>query len=153
MQRRTAVSLLTWMHPGPQVPHKQVPHRHHDPGPGPPVWPRPKLQGGAARAGSWAAPINALLSPPPPRPFVPQVRVARFQRETVHACVEVIQACGLDAATLVRPEHVTRRISPSACAPLDVLYPHLAVQQGELLQGRGPPDLLALWQGARVGKQ
>jgi len=78
-------------------------------------------------------------------PTLKATRVARFHRETVHACVEVVQACGLDSVRDVRPNHVMRRIASNSCAPLDVLYPHLTVRQGELLKSAGPAELQRLW--------
>jgi len=54
-------------------------------------------------------------------------------------------ATGMESWASVRPHHVTRRVGLGDCRPYDEIFPHLQVQQGELLEQKGPEKLLRIW--------
>jgi len=78
-------------------------------------------------------------------PSTKQVRVANFHRQTVHACVELMQATGVDSWSNIQPHHVNKRIQIGQSRHLGEVYSHLMVKEGELLQGSGPERLLTAW--------
>ncbi|KAL3799830.1 hypothetical protein ACHAWO_009951 [Cyclotella atomus] len=78
-------------------------------------------------------------------PRFKKVRVANFQKATVDACVELIQATGQTSWATIQPHHVLRRVGLGVSKPYDEIYIHLQVKQGELLEGQGPEPLLRVW--------
>lgn len=84
-------------------------------------------------------------------PRYKMVRVANFHRETVHACLELMQATGVDSWEHVRPHHVTRRVGQGDARSMDEIYDHLKVRQGDLLEWKGPRQLLRTWHRATEG--
>lgn len=71
--------------------------------------------------------------------------MANFQRATVDACVELIQATGQASWATIQPHHVLRRVGMGISKPYDEIYDSLQVKQGELLRGKGPESLLRVW--------
>ena len=78
-------------------------------------------------------------------PATKQVRVANFHRETVKACLEVMEATGVDSWSQVRPFHVCKRVGMGQSRTLDEVYEHLQIKKGELLENKGPQRLLNCW--------
>jgi hypothetical protein len=78
-------------------------------------------------------------------PRFKKVRVANFQKATVDACIELIQATGQTSWATIQPHHVLRRVGLGVSKPYDEIYVHLQVKQGELLEGKGPESLLRIW--------
>ncbi|CAB9511529.1 Glutamate synthase large subunit-like protein YerD [Seminavis robusta] len=78
-------------------------------------------------------------------PTYKQVRVANFQRATVQACVELMEATGLESWSTIRPGHVTRRVDLGRSKPYDEIFEHLQVGQGDLLHQKGPDALQTVW--------
>lgn len=79
-------------------------------------------------------------------PAAKKVRVANFQRETMHACVELMEATGVSSWANIKPHHVIRRIDNVGTArDYGEIYVHLQVQKDELLEGTGPERLLRTW--------
>jgi len=63
-----------------------------------------------------------------------KVRVANWQRHTVHACMELLGAAGLGHPSEVEPAHVHRRVALDTVRSLDELVEWL--EPGELADGR-----------------
>ena len=74
-------------------------------------------------------------------------RVANFHRATVQSLAEVVAATGLTHPGELRPEHISRRISPSEVRTFADLYPPL--QPGELISGTTDARFRAAWAAAR----
>ena len=75
-------------------------------------------------------------------------RVHTFHKNTVHALAEFVAAMGLDHTNDLAPHHVVKRISPTATASLDEIYPSTA--PGALLDGSAPERLQRYWSEART---
>eukprot|EP00547_Thalassionema_nitzschioides_P018321 CAMPEP_0194254348 /NCGR_PEP_ID=MMETSP0158-20130606/31930_1 /TAXON_ID=33649 /ORGANISM="Thalassionema nitzschioides, Strain L26-B" /LENGTH=604 /DNA_ID=CAMNT_0038992339 /DNA_START=170 /DNA_END=1984 /DNA_ORIENTATION=+ len=78
-------------------------------------------------------------------PASKQVRVANFHRETVKACVEVLEATGVESWSFVKPYHICKRVAYGQSKTLDEIWPHLQVKKGALLEGTGPARLQECW--------
>jgi hypothetical protein len=65
-------------------------------------------------------------------------RVANFQRETVHAFLELLGAAGLGHPDELGPWHIHRRISPTQVKSYAEIYPWLA--RGALLREPYPAE-------------
>lgn len=78
-------------------------------------------------------------------PASKQVRVANFHRNTVKACVEIMEATGVNAWSDVQPKHVCYRVGVGQTKTLQDIFHHLNVSKGELLEGKGPSRLLSLY--------
>ena len=76
------------------------------------------------------------------------VRVANFHRATVQSLAEVVAAAGLEHPGDFRPQHVSRRVSPSQIKTFAELYPTLA--PGELIAGTDDPRFKFAWAAARA---
>lgn len=70
-------------------------------------------------------------------------RVANFHRATLLELAELTAAAGLDHPNEFKPEHISRRISPSEVITFADLYPSLA--EGELVAGSGNPRWHRPW--------
>ncbi len=75
-------------------------------------------------------------------------RVANFHKATVHSLAEVVAASGLDHPREFRPQHVSRRVSPSQIKTFAELYP--ALQSGELIAGTDDARFKSAWAAARA---
>lgn len=64
------------------------------------------------------------------------VRVANYQRQTVHALCELLGAAGLQRPEQLRPSHIYRRIDAARVEHFGTLFPRLA--PGALLDGPAP---------------
>jgi len=80
-------------------------------------------------------------------PSFKQVRVANFQKATVEACVELMEATGMESWKNIQPHHVNRRVSLGKSKPYQEIWEHLQVKQGDLLKDNGPKSLLQVWKG------
>ena len=76
------------------------------------------------------------------------VRVANFHKATVQSLAEVVAAAGLEHPSDFRPQHVSRRVSPSQIRTFAELYPTLA--PGELIAGTEDARFKAAWAMARA---
>ncbi len=76
------------------------------------------------------------------------VRVANFHKATVQSLAEVVAAAGLEHPGDFRPQHLSRRVSPSAVKTFAELYPALA--PGELIAGTDDVRFKAAWAMARA---
>ena len=65
-------------------------------------------------------------------------RVYRFHRETVHDCLELLGAMGLDHINQIEPHHIFRRVDDLRVRNLGELYDFL--NPGQLLDQRHVPD-------------
>lgn len=74
-------------------------------------------------------------------------RVAAYQRETVHALVELISAAGLNSVDEIQPHLVMRRIDQDSVEDYSEIYKYC--QPGALLAGNGPTRMQELFDGAR----
>ena len=75
-------------------------------------------------------------------------RVARFQRETVKAFMELLGAMGLHNPRDIQPQHIFRRIDDLRVRNLGELYDFL--EPGQLLHADGiPEDMREEWNRAR----
>ncbi|MBX9945388.1 MAG: FMN-binding glutamate synthase family protein [Reyranella sp.] len=75
-------------------------------------------------------------------------RVYNFHRATLHELAELTAAAGLDHPSEFKPEHISRRISPSEVITFADLYPSLA--KGELVAGSGNPRWRRPWDKAQA---
>ena len=75
-------------------------------------------------------------------------RVYNFHRATLHELAELTAAAGLDHPSEFKPEHISRRISPSEVVTFADLYPSLA--EGELVAGSGNPRWRRPWDMAQA---
>jgi len=75
-------------------------------------------------------------------------RVYNFHRATLHELAELTAAAGLDHPSEFKPEHISRRISPSEVITFADLYPSLA--EGELVAGSGNPRWRRPWDMAQA---
>ncbi|MDP3162674.1 MAG: FMN-binding glutamate synthase family protein, partial [Reyranella sp.] len=75
-------------------------------------------------------------------------RVYNFHRATLHELAELTAAAGLDHPSEFKPEHISRRISPSEVITFADLYPSLA--EGELVAGSGNPRWRRPWDVAQA---
>ena len=71
--------------------------------------------------------------------------MANFHRETVKACVEIMEASGIKSWAELRPHHVGIRVSQGQVKTYDEIFEHMKVSKGELLEGKGPRNLLDLY--------
>jgi len=78
-------------------------------------------------------------------PASKRVRVANFQRETVKACIEVMEAAGVDSWAKIHPALLVKRTAIGQSRDYKEIYAHLQVKQGELLENKGPQRLLEAW--------
>lgn len=81
-------------------------------------------------------------------PSYKQVRVASFQRETVNACVELMEATSMESWAKIQPRHVTRRVGLGVSKPYLEIWDHLQVEKGDLLELKGPESLLRIWKNS-----
>ena len=81
-------------------------------------------------------------------PSYKQVRVANFQRETVNACVELMEATSIESWAKIQPRHVTRRVGLGVSKHYVEIWDHLQVEKGDLLQLKGPESLLKIWKSS-----
>jgi glutamate synthase domain-containing protein 2 len=81
--------------------------------------------------------------------YVPDkaIRVANFQRETVHSFLEVVGAAGLSHPNELRPWHIMRRTTPTEVKNYDEIYGFL--QPGSLLSTDLPASYARAWQAAK----
>jgi len=75
-------------------------------------------------------------------------RVFNFHRATLLELAELTAAAGLDHPNEFKPEHISRRISPSEVITFADLYPSLA--EGELVAGSGNPRWHRPWAMAQA---
>lgn len=75
------------------------------------------------------------------------IRVANFQRETVHSMLEVVGATGLSHPGELRPWHIMRRTSPTEVKNYDEIYGF--IKSGSLLQPEAPANYARAWEAAR----
>lgn len=76
-------------------------------------------------------------------------RVANFHRGTVHGCMELLGAMGLDNVEAVEPRHVHRRTGNLQITNLGELYTFM--DNGQLLNGADvPPRMKKYWDMARA---
>jgi glutamate synthase domain-containing protein 2 len=75
-------------------------------------------------------------------------RVFNFHRATLLELAELTAAAGLDHPSEFKPEHISRRISPSEVITFADLYPSLA--EGELVAGSGNPRWHLPWSKAQA---
>ena len=75
-------------------------------------------------------------------------RIASYHRNTIHAFLELIAACGLDGARSIRPEHVHHRVEEDEVVHLGELYPSLPA--GALCNANAtlPANWQAWWNSA-----
>jgi len=78
-------------------------------------------------------------------PSFKKVRVANFQKATVEACVELMEATGIESWKTIQPYHVTRRVGLGKSKPYQEIWDHLQVEKGDLLKQKGPESLLRVW--------
>ena len=75
-------------------------------------------------------------------------RVANFHRATIQSLAEVVAATGLEHPGDFRPQHISRRVSPSHIRTFAELYPSVA--PGELIAGTADPRFREAWAVARA---
>lgn len=82
--------------------------------------------------------------------YVPDkaIRVANFQRETVHSFLEVVGAAGLSHPGELRPWHIMRRTTPTEVKNYDEIYGFL--KPGSLLSPDLPAGYARAWQAAQA---
>ncbi len=73
-------------------------------------------------------------------------RVARYQRQTVHAALELIAAAGLTHPSELTPRHILRRLGTRGVESFEDHYD--SVEPGSLLAGRPPAGLRGAWEAA-----
>lgn len=78
-------------------------------------------------------------------PTSKQVRVANFHKLTVKACIEVMEACGVESWAKIHPGLLVKRTAIGQSRDYREIYTHLQVKQGELLENKGPQRLLEAW--------
>jgi hypothetical protein len=80
-------------------------------------------------------------------PAYKQVRVANFHRATVQACVELMEATGVESWATIHPNSVIRRVGMGNYKSYNQVWEHLQVQQGELLSNNqsAPQFLQTVW--------
>lgn len=83
-------------------------------------------------------------------PSYKQVRVANFHRATVEAVVELMEATGCESWADITPEHVTKRIAQGTTKSYRHVWDHLAIEKGDLLEGKGPENMLRAWNGTSL---
>jgi glutamate synthase domain-containing protein 2 len=76
------------------------------------------------------------------------IRVANFQRETVHSLLEVVAAAGLTHPNELKPWHIMRRTSPTEVKNYDEIYGFL--KPGALLESEVPLSYARPWKSARA---
>mgnify|MGYP006284246475 FL=1 len=64
------------------------------------------------------------------------LRVARYQRETVHALLDIVSSAGLEHPRALNRSHIYRRVDGQTIARFDELYPYPA--PGAFLRGEAP---------------
>ena len=74
-------------------------------------------------------------------------RVYNFHHKTVHSLLEIVAAAGLDHPDDLHPSLIHRRVSGTETHTLDVFYKPL--EEGMLLEGEAPADVLRDWEAAR----
>lgn len=78
-------------------------------------------------------------------------RVANFHHDTIESFLELLAAAGLEDPSLIRREHVYRRVSMHESRRYDEFYPYLA--DGCLLEEKGvPATWLEDWRQAKAGR-
>ena len=75
-------------------------------------------------------------------------RVRRYHASVLHALAELTAAAGLDQPRDFRPEHFSRRVSPTESMTYAELYPSL--KRGELLSGAHDKRWRDAWEMARA---
>lgn len=76
-------------------------------------------------------------------------RVANFHRNTLQALAELIATAGLAHPSMLRPHHVTRRVSTTELRPYSDIYPFL--EEGALLSGsQAHPFYAEAWTRAKL---
>lgn len=65
-------------------------------------------------------------------------RVARYQRETVHALVDIVSSAGLQSPCEITRSHVYRRVDQQHVARYDQMYPHPATGSFRASPPQGP---------------
>lgn len=75
------------------------------------------------------------------------IRVANFQRETVHSMLEVVGATGLSHPNELRPWHIMRRTSPTEVKNYDEIYGF--IKNGSLLESVLPASYARAWEAAK----
>ncbi|KAG7364652.1 glutamate synthase [Nitzschia inconspicua] len=80
-------------------------------------------------------------------PLYKQVRVANFHRATVQACVELMEATGVESWATIHPKQVIRRVGLGNYKSYDQVWEHLQVGKGELLSNSQstPQFLQTVW--------
>lgn len=73
-------------------------------------------------------------------------RIARFQRETIHAAVDLMSAAGLTRPSELRPWHVMRRVSQVEVRHYGEIFEYL--ERGALLRDPLPASLARAWEAA-----
>ena len=71
--------------------------------------------------------------------------MANFQKGTLEACVELMEATGMESWKTIQPCHVTRRVGHGKSKPYQEIWDHLQVEKGDLLKLKGPESLLRVW--------
>ncbi|WP_435104328.1 FMN-binding glutamate synthase family protein [Arhodomonas sp. AD133] len=74
-------------------------------------------------------------------------RVTNFQRNTVHALMEIVATAGLQHPGELRPAHVCRHLGAGEVGPLSDYYTFL--EPGQLLDGSVPEPYARWWRTAR----
>jgi len=73
-------------------------------------------------------------------------RIARFQRETIHAAVDLMSAAGLSRPSQLRPWHIMRRISQLETRHYGEIFEYL--EPGALLREQLPASFARAWEVA-----
>jgi glutamate synthase domain-containing protein 2 len=76
------------------------------------------------------------------------LRVASFQRETVHSLLEVVGASGLSNPNELKPWHIMRRTTPTEVRNYDEIYGFL--RSGDLLKSEVPEGYARAWSAAQA---
>lgn len=72
-----------------------------------------------------------------------KIRVARYQKATVHSFLEVMSAAGIEHPTKIRPWHVLRRVNPNEVKNYEEIYG--VVPKGGLITGEIPHKFKRPW--------
>jgi len=76
------------------------------------------------------------------------VRVANFQKRTIHSFCELVGALGIDDPDQLDPEHIRRYIDTSTSKSFAAIYPQL--HKGELLEKNSNSVYADLWHIAKA---
>ena len=66
------------------------------------------------------------------------IRVARFQRESIHVLLELVGAAGLERPEHIEPKHIYRRVAHNQIATFAEIYDYLS--PGVLLHAENVPE-------------